>query len=240
MPWTQFIIHSSARNADLLAELLERFGAQAVTFRDGADQAIFEPDLGTTPLWQQTTVTGLFASDTDLTPLLLQLSLHYPDGLPAHSIQNLEDQDWERTCLDRFHPMRYGKRLWIVPNWQKPPDPTATNVMLDPGLAFGTGTHPTTALCLEWLEQHITEQQDILDFGCGSGILAIAAIKLGAHRVVAVDIDPQALVASQQMPKTTIARRVFPCTTPMIFRQHHSTSYWLTSWRNPCCSWPTN
>lgn len=199
MPWIQLTVHSSAHQADAVADLLEKFGALAVTFSDSADQPIFEPALGTTPLWQQTTITGLFTLDADLRVVLKSIRQLYPDGLPPYSQHTLEDQDWERTCLDQFHAMRYGQRLWVVPSWQVAPDPTATNILLDPGLAFGTGTHPTTALCLEWLESYpLGAQMTLLDFGCGSGILAIAAVKLGVARASAVDIDPQALTASKQ------------------------------------------
>lgn len=115
----------------------------------------------------------------------------------AHKIEQLEDKDWEREWMDNFHPMQFGKRLWICPSWREIPEPDAVNVMLDPGLAFGTGTHPTTSLCLEWLEGLDLEGKTVVDFGCGSGILAIAAIKLGAAKVIGIDIDPQAILASK-------------------------------------------
>ena len=113
-----------------------------------------------------------------------------------YKLEQLEDKDWEREWMDNFHPIKFGKRLWVCPSWRDIPDPTAVNVMLDPGLAFGTGTHPTTALCMQWLDQHIESEQTVVDFGCGSGILGIAALKLGAKRVVGIDIDPQAIEAS--------------------------------------------
>ncbi|MBT8145668.1 MAG: 50S ribosomal protein L11 methyltransferase, partial [Gammaproteobacteria bacterium] len=112
-------------------------------------------------------------------------------------VQSLADQDWEKSWMDRFHPMQFGRQLWICPSWSSPPDPDAVNIMLDPGLAFGTGTHPTTALCLEWLEQQNLQDKLVVDYGCGSGVLGIAAALLGAQRVLAVDNDPQAIVASE-------------------------------------------
>ncbi|MCG6305291.1 50S ribosomal protein L11 methyltransferase, partial [Vibrio vulnificus] len=115
----------------------------------------------------------------------------------AYKVEQIEDKDWEREWMDNFHPMQFGKRLWICPSWRDVPDPDAVNVMLDPGLAFGTGTHPTTALCLEWLDSLDLSGKTVIDFGCGSGILAIAAIKLGAAKVIGIDIDPQALLASK-------------------------------------------
>ena len=115
----------------------------------------------------------------------------------AYKVEQLEDKDWEREWMENFHPMKFGERLWICPSWREIPEPDAVNVMLDPGLAFGTGTHPTTALCLEWLEGLDLSGKTVIDFGCGSGILAIAAIKLGAEKVIGIDIDPQALQASR-------------------------------------------
>lgn len=115
----------------------------------------------------------------------------------AHKIEQIEDKDWEREWMDNFHPMQFGKRLWICPSWREVPDPNAVNVMLDPGLAFGTGTHPTTSLCLQWLDSLDLEGKTVIDFGCGSGILAIAALKLGAKQAIGIDIDPQAILASQ-------------------------------------------
>ena len=119
------------------------------------------------------------------------------DNHAAYKIEQIEDKDWEREWMDNFHPMQFGKRLWICPSWREVPDPKAVNVMLDPGLAFGTGTHPTTALCLEWLDGLGLQGKTVIDFGCGSGILAIAALKLGAKSAVGIDIDPQAILASR-------------------------------------------
>jgi ribosomal protein L11 methyltransferase len=115
----------------------------------------------------------------------------------AYKIELLEDKDWEREWMDNFHPMKFGERLWVCPSWKPVPDENAVNVMLDPGLAFGTGTHPTTALCLAWLDSQNLQDKIVIDFGCGSGILAIAALKLGAKRVIGIDIDPQAITASR-------------------------------------------
>jgi ribosomal protein L11 methyltransferase len=117
--------------------------------------------------------------------------------LPEHLSELIEDQDWERSWMDNFQPMRFGQRLWIVPSWHAAPEPDAVNLLLDPGLAFGTGTHPTTALCLEWLDAQTLQDCTVLDFGCGSGILAIAALLLGAGLAIGTDIDPQALEASR-------------------------------------------
>jgi ribosomal protein L11 methyltransferase len=197
MPWLQVRLAITPEQAETLEDALLDVGAVSVTFMDAEDQPIFEPDLGTTPLWSHTHLLALFEADTDETALLAHLQLLCGGALPEHQVERIEDQDWERSWMDGFQPMRFGQRLWIVPSWHAAPEPDAVNLLLDPGLAFGTGTHPTTALCLEWLDAQKLEGCDVLDFGCGSGILAIAALLLGAPQAVGTDIDPQALEASR-------------------------------------------
>ncbi|MCG6200170.1 50S ribosomal protein L11 methyltransferase [Psychromonas antarctica] len=198
MPWIQLKLNATSINAEDIGELLMQTGALSATFTDSHDVPIFEPAPGETRLWGDTDITGLYDASTDMTPVLAQLqkspllSDHF-----ALKIEPLEDKDWEREWMDNFHPMKFGERLWICPSWKPVPDPTAVNVMLDPGLAFGTGTHPTTALCLAWLDGQELQDKVVIDFGCGSGILAIAALKLGAKRVIGIDIDPQAITASR-------------------------------------------
>ncbi|MDQ5911753.1 MAG: Ribosomal protein methyltransferase [Pseudomonadota bacterium] len=196
-PWLQLSLQAIDHTAEQLEDALLQVGALAVTLQDAGDQPVLEPGPGETPLWPQTCVTGLFDAQTDIEVIKRQLHciLHTPI-LPECRLAELEERDWVRAWMDDFHPMRFGQRLWICPTMQAPPDPNAINIRLDPGLAFGTGTHPTTALCLEWLDGAEMAELTVLDYGCGSGILAIAAAKLGARRVWAVDIDPQALLAS--------------------------------------------
>ncbi len=169
----------------------------AVSLEDEQDEARFETQPGATSLWSSTRVVGLFPAGSDLEAVLatLQQALGRKTP-PPHRVSQLPDQDWERVWLERFQPMRFGRRLWICPGDHPPPDPEGVNLFLDPGLAFGTGTHPTTALCLEWLEGATLADATVLDYGCGSGILAVAAARLGAREVWAVDIDPQALEAT--------------------------------------------
>ncbi|MFI8607202.1 50S ribosomal protein L11 methyltransferase [Pseudomonas sp. NPDC077649] len=197
MPWLQVRLAITPEQAETYEDALLEVGAVSVTFMDAEDQPIFEPDLGTTPLWSHTHLLALFEADTDETALLAHLQLLCGGALPEHHVERIEDQDWERSWMDGFQPMRFGQRLWIVPSWHAAPEPEAVNLLLDPGLAFGTGTHPTTALCLEWLDGQDLAGCNVLDFGCGSGILAIAALLLGAPQAVGTDIDPQALEASR-------------------------------------------
>jgi ribosomal protein L11 methyltransferase len=201
MAWIQLQIPADPDTADQLEDLLMELGAQAISMEDGADQPLYEPDPGTTPLWLQTRVTGLFDSETDIDQLcsLVRDSWHQQtqQTLSEIEVTLVEDKDWERAWMDDFKPLQFGKRLWIVPSWHDVPDPEAANLMLDPGLAFGTGTHPTTALCLEWLDGQDVTGKQIIDYGCGSGILGLAALLLGADHVIGVDTDPQALEASR-------------------------------------------
>jgi ribosomal protein L11 methyltransferase len=183
-----------------LSTFFAAHGAASVTLADAADQPLFEPAPGTTPLWPATRVTAMFAADLDLAPVRAALARTFGAALLAGAVEEVvADRDWERVWLDQFQPMRFGDHLWICPAGQRPPAaPCEVLIDLDPGLAFGTGTHPTTALCLEWLDRNPPAGQQVLDFGCGSGILAIAALKLGAASVWAVDIDRQALWASRE------------------------------------------
>jgi ribosomal protein L11 methyltransferase len=174
-------------------------GSVAVTFKDAADDPIYEPPIGTEPLWSQTLVVGLFTDEKNRVQILKKLNQAWlPRQLPEGQWQQLPDQVWERTWMDGFEPMQFGTHLWIVPSWLEKPDPGALNILLDPGIAFGTGTHPTTRLCLEWLDGSTVSGKSVIDFGCGSGILAIAAALKGAHKVICTDIDPQALMATRE------------------------------------------
>ncbi|SEG72350.1 50S ribosomal protein L11 methyltransferase [Marinobacterium lutimaris] len=203
MPWLQIKVETVPAQAEQYEDLLLAAGCAAVTYQDAEDQPIFEPDLGTTPLWSKTVVTGLFAAEHDLQETLDLLHEAQqqidPEARehPTFKAEILEDKDWEREWMESYHPMQFGQHLWVCPSWREAPDPGAVNMMLDPGLAFGTGTHPTTSLCLEWLDGQMLDSQLVVDYGCGSGILGIAALLLGASEVVAVDIDPQALTATR-------------------------------------------
>jgi ribosomal protein L11 methyltransferase len=200
MAWLELsLIVAADRQSDVEAAL-EDLGALAMTLLDAEDHPIFEPAPGETPMWPQIAMSALFDAASDRAGLVHVLTELVSDLAPEQiGFRIVEDQDWTRVWMDQFQPMRFGRRLWIFPWNQEPPhdDPDAIVVRLDPGLAFGTGTHPTTALCLEWLDALDLAGKTLVDYGCGSGVLAIAALKLGAARVVGVDNDPQALSASR-------------------------------------------
>lgn len=217
MPWLQLRLAITPEQAEPMEDLLLWLGAMSVTYMDAEDQPIFEPELGTTPLWSHTHLLALFEADTDQQALFDNLKLMWDAELPAYQVENIADQNWERNWMEHFHPMRFGERLWIVPSWHKAPDPEAVNVLLDPGVAFGTGTHPTTALCLEWLDQQSLDGKQVIDFGCGSGILSIAALLLGAEQVRGTDIDIQALQSSRENARRNqINEQQFPLYLPEV------------------------
>ena len=202
MPWIQAIIEVPSEQTTELEDLLMAIGAQAVTMRDATDQPIYEPKIGTTPLWSTVTLIALFDAEQPLELQMKQLAAlyveEYEQPFPQYKLELVEDKDWVREWMDQFKPMPFGERLWICPSWLEPEDPNAINLKLDPGLAFGTGTHPTTSMCLKWLDTADIVNKTIFDFGCGSGILGIAAMLLGAKSLVGIDIDPQAVLASNE------------------------------------------
>ena len=196
MTWLQLRMDTQPDLVNALEDLMLATGAVAVTMEDNADQPVLEPGVGETPLWGQTRLTGLYPADTEMTNVLAA----FPEEAlrqANHRTEILEDKDWEREWMQHYHPMPFGRRLWVCPSWLEPPEPNAVNLLLDPGLAFGTGTHPTTALCLAELDGMALEEASVVDYGCGSGILAVAAVKLGAGSALGVDNDPQALVATR-------------------------------------------
>ncbi len=199
MPWLEISFAVDADGAERLSPILEELGAQAVTLRSGGGESVFDQIEASPPLWRQTRLTALFDAATDADFILFQVADALdPLPLPPCEVARLEDRDWHRLWMDRFQPLRFGRRLWVVPSWREPPDPGAVNLRLDPGMAFGTGTHPTTAMCLQWLEGAELHDATVVDYGCGSGILAIAALKLGAKRAFAVDIDALCLIAARE------------------------------------------
>lgn len=205
MPWLQLFVDSPREQISNIEDALLQAGAVSVTLQEhipqGAqEQPILEPALGETPLWDNSRITGLFKADCDTHGISQHLSAQLSPA-PKMRWEQLEDKDWEREWMDNYHPIQCADNLWICPSWQSPPNPEATNLLLDPGLAFGTGTHPTTFLCMQWLAEQDLQELQIVDYGCGSGILGIATLLLGAKHVIGVDIDPQALLATHENVK---------------------------------------
>lgn len=216
MPWLELSLTLRSDQQESVEAALDDVGALAVTLLDADadtsnENAILEPAVGETPLWSMIVLSALFEAAVDRSGLVHVLAELLPDLVPEQiAFREVADQDWTRVWMDQFKPMRFGERLWIYPwNIDPPADDEAVIVRLDPGLAFGTGTHPTTALCLEWLDRHDLNGKRIIDYGCGSGILAIAAALLGAARVIAIDNDPQALEASRDnAARNAVAERI--------------------------------
>lgn len=205
MRYLQLHLNTLREYTEPLSDLLENADALSVTWQELNEQdasshlqSIYEPPLESTPLWQHVKISAVFAEHTKLSALMEILHQSFDERiiLASHS-EILADQAWERAWLQDFKPMCFGKRIWVCPSAYEPPMKTAVNIRLDPGLAFGTGTHPSTALCLEWLDSHPLQGKTMIDYGCGSGILSIAALKCGAKQVTAIDHDPQALIATQ-------------------------------------------
>jgi ribosomal protein L11 methyltransferase len=212
MPWVSLKLAADGEGAEALADALMDAGALSVSIEDrdagtAAEQAQFgEPGLDDPKAWQRNWVVALLEADADIAALLTQLKL------PAEierEVEAVAEQDWVRLTQSQFEPIPISDRLWIVPSWHDAPDPEAIVLVLDPGLAFGTGSHPTTRLCLKWLEQHLQGAESVLDYGCGSGILAIAAKKLGAGQVVGTDVDAQAITATRNNAESNRTEAAF-------------------------------
>lgn len=207
---------ADAADISALSDALLEAGAFSVDVTDAAagtehESPIFgEPGEDFAAAFSSNRVMALFTSDTDVSAAVGSAAVEAGlCGIPTYEIRKVADQDWVRLTQDQFNPIRVSARLWIVPSWHDIPDPTAINIILDPGLAFGTGSHPTTRLCLDWLDRHMTSGCSVIDYGCGSGILAIAAAKLGAARVQGVDIDPQAVLSSRDNAKRNAVNAKF-------------------------------
>jgi ribosomal protein L11 methyltransferase len=219
MNWLELSVRVTRENAPLVENLLQNLPVLAVTMTDDADDPVLEPGVGETPLWPSVCVTALFSGDTPHEPLTRVLSL-VPGVERPHqvSFRKFEDQQWERVWLDRFKPMQFGSNLWIVPGEGQAPATAKHVLRLDPGLAFGTGTHPTTQLCLEWMDGHDFDAEQVIDYGCGSGVLGITAAIKGARAVTCVDNDPQALIATRDNALRNKVQHVIKSVAPEHFK----------------------
>jgi ribosomal protein L11 methyltransferase len=198
MAWHQISVITNENTAPPLADFFSNLGAVSVTYMDAEDEPVYEPAIGETRIWSNTQVIALY--DTTLNPELIKtavLAKFKDQGLRDWLHEEIADQEWERAWMEYYKPMKFADKLWVCPTDQEQYEPGTVCLILDPGLAFGTGTHPTTALCLDWLASHDLTGKTVIDYGCGSGILAVAAILLGAKAAHAIDIDPQALTATR-------------------------------------------
>ena len=200
MKWLQIHITVEKSQVEFTETLLESLGAVSVTLDDAENQDLLEPLPGETPLWNKVIVTGIYAQEDDEQIDVTALETFIRTQLPTEPMRSefMEDQEWERTWMDAYEPIKIGEKYWIVPEWMEAPEADAVNIKLDPGLAFGTGNHASTFLCLQWLGKTDVKDKIVIDYGCGSGILGVAALLLGAKKVYATDIDPQAVLATQQ------------------------------------------
>lgn len=218
MTWLELSVRVARRHAALVETLLQNEPVLAVTMTDDADDPVLEPGVGETPLWPSVCVTALFDGETPVEPLTRILSLVPGVDWPHQvSFRRFENQQWERVWMDRFRPMQFGENLWIVPGESEAPAQAMHVLKLDPGLAFGTGTHPTTRLCLEWIDGHDFTGETVVDYGCGSGVLGIAAAIKGAGRVMCIDNDPQALTATRDNAERNGVQDAIECLAPEQF-----------------------
>ena len=195
--WQQLKIQLHSEDASSFEQILFDSDAISISYLDAEDQPVFQEEPGSTPLWDNTFLLCLFNTKTDLGSLLNKLRCNTKVlNNKSLNIELIEDQDWERSWMKDFEPIQFGEKLWICPSWLSPPEPNAVNIKLDPGLAFGTGNHATTSLCLRWLDQADVRGSEVIDYGCGSGVLSIASALLGAVKVHSVDNDPQAISAT--------------------------------------------
>ena len=221
--WQQLVCHATSQQHEQIESVMEDAGALSITWQDAKDTPVLEPIRGETPLWKDLIITALFEADDDLSWLSKKLIENQNSWtIKDFHIEKVEDQEWERVWMKDYHPMQFGDNLWIYPSNYDIPKLAhgQTIIEFDPGLAFGTGTHPTTALCLEWLDKNPPKGLSVVDYGCGSGILAIAAAKLGAKHIVATDIDPQGLIATKEnMLRNAIVDETISCFLPEDYKQ---------------------
>ena len=200
MKWLQIHITVEQADVDFTETVLSSIGAVSVTLDDAENQDLLEPLPGETPIWNKVIVTGIYAQEDDEEIDVAALETFIRTQLPTQLIRSefMDDQAWERTWMDAYEPIKIDEKYWIVPKWMEAPEADAVNIKLDPGLAFGTGNHASTFLCLQWLGKTDVKDKIVIDYGCGSGILGVAALLLGAKKVYATDIDPQAVLATKQ------------------------------------------
>jgi ribosomal protein L11 methyltransferase len=218
MAWHQISVNTNEDTAPKVADYFSDLGAVSVTYMDAEDEPVYEPAIGETKIWSKTRVIALYELTADPAQIRSQALKHFhQDCLNYWEFEIIQDQAWERAWMEHYHPMKFADRLWVCPTGQEQREANTVCLILDPGLAFGTGTHPTTALCLEWLANHDLTGKTVIDYGCGSGILAIAAVLLGAKIAYAVDIDPQAITATESNAEKNNVQDKIVCCLPEQF-----------------------
>lgn len=218
MAWHQISVITDEETAPMIADWFDNLGAVSVTYMDAEDEPVYEPAIGETKIWSNTQVIALFELEVDPVQIKSQICAQFPaKQMHGWQYEELADQAWERAWMEYYRPMKFGDKLWVCPTGQEQAEAGTVCLILDPGLAFGTGTHPTTALCLEWLAGHDLTGKTVIDYGCGSGILAIAAILLGAKEAYAIDIDPQALTATRDNALKNNVQNQINCYFPNQF-----------------------
>jgi ribosomal protein L11 methyltransferase len=218
MAWHQISVITNEDTAPKVADYFSDLGAVSVTYMDAEDEPVYEPAIGETKIWTNTRVIALYELTAEPAQIRSQTLKHFQqDSLKYWEFEVIEDQAWERAWMEHYRPMKFADKLWVCPTGQEQQEANTVCLILDPGLAFGTGTHPTTALCLEWLASHDLKGKTVVDYGCGSGILAIAALLLGAERAYAVDIDPQAITATESNAAKNNVQDKIVCCLPEQF-----------------------
>ncbi|MDD1616824.1 MAG: ribosomal protein L11 methyltransferase, partial [Methylococcaceae bacterium NSP1-2] len=218
MAWHQISVITNENTAPKLADFFDHLGAVSVTYMDAEDEPVYEPAIGETKIWSNTQVIALYELNIDTGHIKQAVLAQFKTDELQHWLEEtIDDQEWERAWMEFYKPMKFADRLWVCPTDQEQREEGTVCLTLDPGLAFGTGTHPTTALCLEWLASHDLTDKVVIDYGCGSGILAVAAVLLGAKVAHAVDIDPQAITATESNAlKNNVADKII-CYLPEQF-----------------------
>jgi ribosomal protein L11 methyltransferase len=236
MTWHQLSIITNKNTAPEVSDFFTELGAVSVTYMDAEDQPVYEPALGETKIWRLTKVIALFEIDAEPELVKTLLFSRFKNNTLENWFQEvLQDQTWERSWMEHYRPMKFGNSLWVCPTGQEKTETNTVCMTLDPGLAFGTGTHPTTALCLEWLANHDLKDKIIIDYGCGSGILAVAALLLGAKEAHAIDIDPQAITATEANAEKNNIKHKIKCYLPEQFQAFQADIVLANILAHPLC-----
>jgi len=219
MAWHQLSVITDENTAPQLADFFSHLGAVSVTYMDAEDEPVYEPGIGETKIWSNTQVVALYELDANVDLIKDLVFKQYKSAdLRNWLYEAVDDQEWERAWMEYYQPMKFAEKLWVCPTDQEQYEPNTVCLTLDPGLAFGTGTHPTTALCLEWLASHDLHHKTVIDYGCGSGILAVAAVLLDAKIAHGVDIDPQAITATESNALKNKVQNKIHCYLPEQFK----------------------